>query len=109
MASSSPRHNVAELIDAAEILIDKPDATVEELMGPVQGPDFPTGGVIVESARAIREAYTTGRGSMRVRARRPGEDPGRGNYALRPAERRVGEVCVSTWRCRWVRGRQKKK
>src|SRR3546814_17406928 len=82
MATSIPPHNVAELIDAAEILIDKPDATVEELMGPVQGPDFPTGGVIVESARAIREAYTTGRGSMRVRARWHVEDPGRGTYAI---------------------------
>src|SRR3546814_5530912 len=49
-------------------------ATVEELMGPVQGPDFPTGGIIVESARGIREAYTTGRGSMRVRARWHVED-----------------------------------
>src|SRR3546814_10637370 len=51
-------------------------------MGPVQGPDFPTGGVIVESARAIREAYTTGRGSMRVRARWHVEDQGRGTYAI---------------------------
>src|SRR3546814_998598 len=51
-------------------------------MGPVQGPDFPTGGVIVESARAIREAYTTGRGSMRVRARWHVEDHGRGTYAI---------------------------
>src|SRR3546814_5570977 len=82
MATSTPPHNVAELIDAAEILIDKPDATVEELMGPVQGPDFPTGGVIVESARAIREAYTTGRGSMWVRARWHVEDQGRGTYAI---------------------------
>src|SRR3546814_8065271 len=57
-------------------------ATVEELMGPVQGPDFPTGGIIVESARGIREAYTTGRGSMRVRARWHVEDQGRGTYVI---------------------------
>src|SRR3546814_6646332 len=64
------------------ILIGNPEATVEELMGPVQGPDFPTGGIIVESPRSIREAYTTGRGSMRVRARGHVEDQGRGTYVI---------------------------
>lgn len=82
MATSIPPHNVAELIDAATILIGNPEATVEELMGPVQGPDFPTGGIIVESPQAIREAYTTGRGSMRVRARWHVEDQGRGTYVI---------------------------
>src|SRR3546814_18052070 len=82
MATSIPPHNVAELIDAAMILIGNPEATVEELMGPVQGPDFPTGGIIVESARGIREAYTQGRGSMRVRARWHVEAQGRGPYVM---------------------------
>src|SRR3546814_18959291 len=63
-------------------LIGNPEATVEELMGPVQGPDFPTGGIIVESARGIREVYTTGRGSMRVRARWHVADQGRGPYVI---------------------------
>ncbi len=72
MATSIPSHNVAELIDAAEILIDEPDADTARLMaphGPVQGPDFATAGVLVESADTIRAAYETGRGSLRVRAR----------------------------------------
>jgi topoisomerase-4 subunit A len=82
MATSVPPHNVAEILDAAAILIDKPDATIDELMGPVRGPDFPTGGIIVESAGAIRDAYATGRGSMRVRARWHVEDQGRGTYVI---------------------------
>src|SRR3546814_19920582 len=69
MATSIPPHNVAELIDAAMILSGNPEATVEDLLGPVQGPAFPTGGIIVESARGSRAAYTTGRGSCRGRAR----------------------------------------
>jgi topoisomerase-4 subunit A len=73
MATSIPPHNVAELIDAALILIDTPDAAVDRLVdpenGPVRGPDFPTGGVLVDGPLAIREAYATGRGAFRVRAR----------------------------------------
>ena len=80
MATSIPPHNIAELIDAAMILIDNPQAGIEELMGPVKGPDFPTGGIIVESPGAIRDAYTSGRGSMRVRARWHVEDQGRGTW-----------------------------
>ncbi len=85
MATSIPPHNVAELIDAATILIGQPDTTTDRLMGPdgpVSGPDFPTGGVIVESARAIRDAYASGRGSMRVRARWHVEEQGRGTYVV---------------------------
>ena len=68
MATSIPPHNVAELIDAAVHLIDKPEADTAELMQFVQGPDFPTGGVLVDSAASITEAYASGRGAFRVRA-----------------------------------------
>ena len=68
MATSIPPHNVSELIDAAAHLIDNPAATNRELMDFVAGPDFPTGGVIVDSKDAIALAYETGRGGFRVRA-----------------------------------------
>ncbi|WP_380874560.1 DNA topoisomerase 4 subunit A [Sphingomonas sp. DBB INV C78] len=80
MATSIPSHNVAELIDAAMLLIDQPDAPDCELMQFVKGPDFPTGGVIVDSAASIAEAYVTGRGGFRVRARWSIEDQGRGTW-----------------------------
>ena len=69
MATSIPPHNAAELIDAAVLLIDKPEADTAELMQFVQGPDFPTGGVLVDNAASIAEAYATGRGAFRVRAK----------------------------------------
>ena len=69
MATSIPPHNVAELADAALHLIKHPNASVDTLMGYVRGPDFPTGGILVEPADSIREAYATGRGGFRVRAR----------------------------------------
>ena len=68
MATSIPPHNVGELCDAALLLIARPEATIEELMRHVQGPDFPTGGVIVEPREALVAAYATGRGSFRLRA-----------------------------------------
>jgi len=68
MATSIPPHNVAELIDAAAHLIDNPRAEDLALMDFVGGPDFPTGGVLVDSRETIAEAYATGRGSFRVRA-----------------------------------------
>ncbi len=80
MATSIPPHNVAELIDAAGLLIDDPDATHEELMQVVSGPDFPTGGVLVDSPAIISEAYVTGRGAFRMRARWHKEDGGRGSW-----------------------------
>ncbi|MGE6696121.1 DNA topoisomerase IV subunit A [Hyphomonas sp. NPDC076900] len=82
MATSIPPHNVAEVIDAARFLIDKPKATTEELMQFVQGPDFPTGGVIVEDRASMLEAYETGRGAFRMRARWHVEDTGRGTYQI---------------------------
>ncbi|RYY24691.1 MAG: DNA topoisomerase IV subunit A [Sphingomonadales bacterium] len=66
MATSIPPHNAAELLNAAVALIDNPQANVLEY---VRGPDFPTGGVVVDSPAAIAEAYNTGRGGFRVRAR----------------------------------------
>ena len=69
MATSIPPHEASELCDALIHLITVPDATVGDLMAHIPGPDFPTGGVLVESPAAIREAYETGRGSFRLRAR----------------------------------------
>ncbi|MGL5838517.1 MAG: DNA topoisomerase IV subunit A [Sphingorhabdus sp.] len=69
MATSIPSHNAAEVIDAAMLLIDEPRATHEQLMQIVQGPDFATGGVLVDSLETISAAYASGRGALRVRAR----------------------------------------
>jgi len=69
MATSIPPHNVGELCDAMRLMIAEPDCSVDALMTAVQGPDFPTGGVLVETPENIRQAYATGRGSFRLRAR----------------------------------------
>jgi topoisomerase IV subunit A len=69
MATSIPSHNVAEVIDAALLLIDNPHVEHAELMSVFHGPDFATGGLIVDSAESISAAYETGRGSFRVRGR----------------------------------------
>jgi topoisomerase-4 subunit A len=69
MATSIPPHNLGELIDAAVHLIDNPKAEDSSLMDFVAGPDFPTGGVLVDSRESIAESYATGRGSFRLRAR----------------------------------------
>ncbi len=82
MATAIPPHNVAELCDAALHLIGTPNARSRTLLKYVPGPDFPTGGVIVDPLEAIAEAYTTGRGSFRVRARWHKEDTGRGTYLI---------------------------
>ncbi|HVY41975.1 MAG TPA: DNA topoisomerase IV subunit A, partial [Hyphomicrobiaceae bacterium] len=82
MATSIPPHNVAELCEAALALIANPKATIEELVHHVPGPDFPTGGVLVEPRPSILEAYATGRGSFRLRARWHREDKGRGVYQV---------------------------
>ena len=82
MATSIPPHNVAELCDAAIHLIDDPDAPVAALMQFVQGPDFPTGGVVVDDRASILDAYETGRGGFRVRAKWETEDHGRGTYVV---------------------------
>src|SRR4030088_2467894 len=82
MATSIPPHNAAELCDAALHLIDTPNARSRTLLKYVPGPDFPTGGVIVDPPESIAEAYTTGRGSFRVRARWHKEETGRGTYLI---------------------------
>ena len=69
MATAIPPHNVIELADAALHLIKYPNASVDTLLNYVKGPDLPTGGVLVEPADQIRQAYTTGRGGFRLRAR----------------------------------------
>ncbi len=69
MATNIPSHNVAEVIDATLELIDNPHVEHERLMELFQGPDFATGGQVVDSREAIREAYATGRGSFRLRGR----------------------------------------
>ncbi|MBN9450412.1 MAG: DNA topoisomerase IV subunit A [Bosea sp.] len=80
MATSIPPHNAAELCDAALYLIQHPETTSEQLMTFVPGPDFPTGGIIVESRASMAETYRTGRGAFRTRARWHAEDQGRGTW-----------------------------
>jgi topoisomerase-4 subunit A len=82
MATNIPPHNAAELIDACVHLIENSKATTDELLKIVPGPDFPTGGIVVEPPESIREAYETGRGGFRVRARWQTEDLGRGMWRI---------------------------
>ncbi|SDY50375.1 DNA topoisomerase IV subunit A [Citreimonas salinaria] len=82
MATNIPPHNIAELIDACIHLIRHPNAGDETLLQYVPGPDFPTGGVIVEPAETIAQAYATGRGSIRLRAKWEVEDLGRGQWQI---------------------------
>ncbi|HXF55862.1 MAG TPA: DNA topoisomerase IV subunit A [Hyphomicrobiaceae bacterium] len=82
MATNIPPHNVEELAGALLHLIKHPNATIEKLVEFVPGPDFPTGGVIVEPRESIIEAYKTGRGGFRLRAKWHKEDIGRGGYQI---------------------------
>jgi topoisomerase IV subunit A len=82
MATSIPPHNVAELCDAALYLIAHPKAGSEPLLAFAPGPDFPTGGIIIDGREAIAETYRTGRGSFRVRARWNKEETGRGGWVV---------------------------
>ncbi|MHB8886381.1 MAG: DNA topoisomerase IV subunit A [Methylovirgula sp.] len=82
MATSIPPHNVAELCDAALYLIAHKDATDAQLLAFVPGPDFPTGGILVESKESIAETYRTGRGSFRLRARWTREEGARGSFVV---------------------------
>ena len=82
MATAIPPHNVAELCDAALHLIEQPKARSRTLLKFVPGPDFPTGGLVVDPPETIAEAYATGRGSFRLRARWKTEDTGRGTYLI---------------------------
>ena len=82
MATNIPPHNVDELCAALLHLIKHPNASVEKIVELVPGPDFPTGGVIVEPREAILEAYKTGRGGFRLRAKWHKEETGRGGYQI---------------------------
>ena len=82
MATSIPPHNAAELCEAALHLIDKPEARSKTLLKWVRGPDFPTGGIVVDSKESITEAYVTGRGSFRVRAKWKQEEGARGTWVV---------------------------
>ena len=82
MATAIPPHNAAELCDAALHLIEKPNAKSRALLKWVKGPDFPTGGIVVDSKEAIAEAYATGRGSFRTRAKWVQEEGSRGTWVI---------------------------
>jgi len=82
MATSIPPHNVAEICGAALHLIKSPKARIETLMDHILGPDLPTGGIIVEPKASMLEAYATGKGGFKVRARWAVEDIGRGMYQI---------------------------
>ncbi len=82
MATSIPPHNVGEICDGLIYLIEKPDCAVRNLITRIPGPDFPTGGVIVEPAESIRAAYETGRGAIRMRAVWKKEELSHGMYQI---------------------------
>jgi topoisomerase IV subunit A len=82
MATNIPPHNIAELCDACIHLIKTPDARDDTLLNYVPGPDFPTGGTIVEPPENIAQAYRTGRGSFRLRCKYEVEDLGRGQWQI---------------------------
>ncbi len=82
MATSIPPHNVAEICDAALHLIKQPNARLDTLLQHIPGPDFPGGGILVEPSAQIGEAYRSGRGSFRLRAKWEREETGRGTYVV---------------------------
>src|SRR5216684_4177479 len=82
MATSVPPHNAGELCDALLHLIKTPNARIDTLVDLVKGPDFPTGGILVEPRESIVESYKTGRGSFRLRARYQVEELPRGQYRI---------------------------
>ena len=82
MATNIPPHNIAELCDACLHLIKSPDARDDTLLNFVQGPDFPTGGVIVDPQDSIAQTYRSGRGAFRLRARHSVETLGRGQWQI---------------------------
>ncbi|MBN2742202.1 MAG: DNA topoisomerase IV subunit A [Rhodobacteraceae bacterium] len=82
MATNIPPHNLDELVQACLAMIARPDISDDELVEHIPGPDFPTGGVLVEPPENIRDAYRTGRGAFRLRARWEREDLGRGQWQI---------------------------
>ena len=97
MATNIPPHNVAEVIDAALLLIDEPETSTEALLKVMPGPDFPTGGIIVEDQASILEAYKTGRGGFRVRSKWHIEKQEKSDWVTIAAED-AGEASLgNTW------------
>ncbi|GAB1361667.1 hypothetical protein MASR1M32_09030 [Rhodobacter sp.] len=82
MATNIPPHNLDELIRGCQLLLKSPEATTADLVALIPGPDFPTGGVLVEPRESILEAYETGRGAFRTRAKWQVEDLGRGTWQI---------------------------
>ncbi len=82
MATNIPPHNATELIDACLALIDDPNLSIEAIMDYIPGPDFPTGGIIVEPKENMLAAYESGKGAFRTRARFVTEDLGRGQWQI---------------------------
>lgn len=82
MATNIPPHNVGEVCEAALYLLKHPDSSTEKLIDFVQGPDFPTGGVLVEDKATLVKVYTEGRGALKVRAKWEREDLGHGQYQI---------------------------
>ena len=82
MATSIPPHNILELLQACILLVDKPNSNIEQLSEIVIGPDFPTGGIILDSKEDVIKVYTEGKGSFRLRAQHHFEDLKHGNWQL---------------------------
>lgn len=82
MATNIPPHNVGEIADALQVLIKKPDCTVADLLQHIKGPDFPTGGELVESPENIQKVYEMGRGALKIRARWEKEELSHGLYQI---------------------------
>jgi topoisomerase-4 subunit A len=82
MATSIPPHNLGEIVDALSLRLDAPDCTLDAILACLPAPDFPTGGVLVETPQSIRESYASGRGAFRLRAQWSVEDLGRGTWVI---------------------------
>lgn len=82
MATNIPPHNVGEIADALQLLIKKPACTVADLLQFIKGPDFPTGGELIESPENIQKVYETGRGALKIRARWEKEELSHGLYQI---------------------------
>ena len=82
MATNIPTHNVAEICDALNLVVDRPDATTAQIMKKLVGPDFPTGGILIDSFETIVKNYDTGRGAFRIRARWDIENLERGGWQV---------------------------
>lgn len=82
MATNIPPHNLSEVCDALLYLIEKPDCEMEPLVRRIKGPDFPTGGIVIDSFESILNTYKQGKGTFRIRAKWEKEDLGHGQYQI---------------------------